>query len=154
MSAVGRRSVPPAGPDPGDAAGSGAATGTSPPTRTCDHGTDGPRNGGAASGGRGAVYGLGVQAGCTSIGRWAERRGPGGRGRIGGGSALPPASSVDRGCSGGGEGSGRGEGSGEGSGGCEGSGSSGSVAGDGAGHAGRAGGGCDATGGGVDGIAG
>jgi hypothetical protein len=81
------------------------------------------------------VYGLGVQAGCTSIGRWAERRGPGGRGRIGGGCALPPASSVDRGSSGGGEGSGSG-------------------AADVAGHAGRAGGGCDATGGGVDGIAG
>ena len=52
-------------------AGSGAATGTSLPTRTCDHGTDGPRNGGAASGGRGAVYGSGVHVGCTSSGRWA-----------------------------------------------------------------------------------
>jgi len=55
-----------------DAAGNGAATGTSVPTRTCDHGTDGPRNGGAASGGRGAVYGSGVQVDCTSSGRCAE----------------------------------------------------------------------------------
>ena len=54
------------------AAGSGTATGTSPPTRTCDHGTDGPRNGGAASGGRGAAYGSLVHVGCTSSGRWAE----------------------------------------------------------------------------------
>jgi pilus assembly protein FimV len=53
------------------ATGSGAATGTSLPTRTCDHGTNGPRNGGAASGGRGAVYGSGVHVGRTSSGRCA-----------------------------------------------------------------------------------
>ena len=60
-----------------DAEGSGAATGASPPTRTCDHGTDRPRNGGAADGGRGAVYGSEVHVVCTSSGRWAESRGSG-----------------------------------------------------------------------------
>ena len=53
------------------AIGSGAAAGTSLPTRTCDHGTNGPRNGGAASGGRGTVYGSGVHVGRTSSGRCA-----------------------------------------------------------------------------------
>jgi hypothetical protein len=55
----------------GGAIGSGAATGTSLPTRTCDHGTNGPRNGGAASGGRGTVYGSAVHVGRTSSGRCA-----------------------------------------------------------------------------------
>ena len=54
----------------GGVVGSGAATGTSVPTRTCDHGTKGPRNGGASSGGRGAVYGSGLHVDRTSSGRF------------------------------------------------------------------------------------
>ena len=68
--------------------GSGGATGTSLPTRTCDHNTDGPRNGGAASGGRGAVYGSGVHVDWTSSGRCAEGRGSGCRCGIGGAGAV------------------------------------------------------------------
>jgi hypothetical protein len=66
------------GAGPAARSGGGAGSGDGdwdPPARTSDHGTAGPRSGGAASGGRGARYGSVVHDGCTSSGRWAAGRG-------------------------------------------------------------------------------
>ena len=133
------------------------------PARTCDQGTDGPRSGGAASGGRGAVYGKAFHVGCTSSGRFGEWRFSGCRCGSGGGSPSPPENFsgrctwADGTCLAGAlegsvlTGDGVVQAVGVAAGGTVGTGGWGD--GDGDGHGGRAGGGC-AAGGGVAGMAG